>query len=277
MKAAIEAVPPVTFSFVRFGLAGLLLLGLLRWREGSIGLPRRDLATIALLGAVGFGVYQNLWSTALRSTTAGNSALLVAFTPIPTALIAAAIGSDVLTPTKLLGALVSFAGVVVVVAAGHGLTIDQASLGDLLTLAGALCWACYVAFGAPFLRRHSPLRATTWAVLAGTVVMAPLGLGELRELDPGRIGPGTLLALLYSAGLAAGVANVVIFHAIRLLGPTRITMYQFLSPAITVVLAFLVLGEPILLAQVVGGAVIVGGILVARAGRLARPRAAHPV
>jgi drug/metabolite transporter (DMT)-like permease len=49
-----------------------------------------------------------------------------------------------------------------------------------------------------------------------------------------------------------------------LLGPTRITTIQALVPAMAVVLAFLVLGEPIRLGQVVGGAIIVGGVALTR-------------
>ena len=53
--------------------------------------------------------------------------------------------------------------------------------------------------------------------------------------------------------MAAGVANVVIFHAIKLVGPTRITALQSLVPAMAVVLAAIFLGEPIRPGQIVGG------------------------
>jgi drug/metabolite transporter (DMT)-like permease len=66
---------------------------------------------------------------------------------------------------------------------------------------------------------------------------------------------------------------VVVFHAVKLLGPTRITAFQSLVPAIAVVLAGVFLAEPILPAQVLGGVVIVAGILVTRSGRVrSRPR-----
>ena len=70
--------------------------------------------------------------------------------------------------------------------------------------------------------------------------------------------------MLYSGLLAAAAANVVIFHAVRLLGPTRVTALQTLVPALAVVFAFIFLGEPIRPAQVVGGAVIIGGVALTR-------------
>lgn len=227
-------------------------------------MPRRDLAGIALLGALGFGVYQVLWTTALQWIDAGDSALLIAATPVLTALIAVLAGSDVLTPAKLAGALVSFVGVGVVVTGDQGLDLGASFVGDVLTLVAALLWAVYTSFGAPILRRHSPLRTTTWAIVAGSIVLAVPGMTELAAADIGSVGADAWAGLLFSALLPAAVANVVVFHAVRLLGPTRITAYQFLVPAFAVVLAFLFLGEPIRLAQLLGGAVIVLGVAVTR-------------
>ncbi|MFL5681447.1 MAG: DMT family transporter [Chloroflexota bacterium] len=266
VKSAIAVIPPITFAALRFGLASLTLLLLLRWREGTIWIPRRDVVPIALLGALGFGIYQMLWPTALQSISAGDSALIIASTPVLTALFAVVARSDVLTPGKLAGALVSFGGVAIVIAGGGGVNLGASLGGDLLTLVAAGCWAVYSAFGAPILRRNSPLRTTTWAIVFGTLVMLVPGIVEASSVDTARIAPDVVLAVLYSAFLSAGVSNVVVFHAIWLLGPTRVTAFQFLVPAIAVVLAAIFLGEQIRLAQVVGGAVIVLGVVITRSG-----------
>ena len=163
VKSAVAVLPPVGFTFLRFSLASLTLLVLLRLREGSIGLPRRDLIAICALGALGFGVYQILWTTGLTTVAAGDSALIIAATPVLVAILAVVARSDVLTPGKLIGGIVSFAGVALVIASGQGLSLGGSLAGEAITLLAAICWAFYTAFGAPFLRRYSPLRATTWA------------------------------------------------------------------------------------------------------------------
>ena len=266
VKAAIAVLPPIAFAFIRFGLASLTLLALLRWREGSVGLPRRDILPIAILGAVGFGLYQSLWASALSTISPGDSALLIAATPVLTALLAVVAGSDVLTPAKLLGALVSFAGVAIVVGGGGGLQLGASLGGDLLTLAAAGCFAVYTAFGAPILARHSPLRTTTWSIIFGTLFLLPPGLIQLAGTDLSTLGPGPVGGVLYSAFMSAGVSNVVVFHGVWLLGPTRVSAFQFLVPGFAVVFAAVFLGDPIRAAQVVGGAIIVLGVLVTRAG-----------
>ena len=263
VKATIPILTPVGFAFLRFLVAGVVLMVLCRWWEGSIGIPRRDLGRIVLLGFVGFGAYQLLWTTALSSTSVGNSALLIAATPIFTMLISSAIGTDRLGPTRAIGAGISFAGVAIV-AATHGASLDKAALGDVLTLGAAVCWAIYVSFGATVLRRHSPLRTSAWAILAGTVLLAPVALWEMAHADLSAVGPAQVAAVAYSALLAGALGNVVVFRGIKLLGPTRTTNLQFLPPALAIVMAAFFLGEPILPSQVIGGVVIVLGVVVAR-------------
>ena len=96
-----------------------------------------------------------------------------------------------------------------------------------------------------------------------------MGLWQLSRADLSGVGPAQVGAVLYSGLLAGALGNVVVFWAIRLLGPTRITNLQFLPPALAIVMAAVFLGEAILPTQLVGGAVIVLGVLLARRDRVA--------
>jgi drug/metabolite transporter (DMT)-like permease len=267
VKAALLELPPVAFTTIRFLLAAAVLLLVCRLREGSLGIPRRDVLPLAALGAIGFGIYQTLWTVGLSWSTAGDSALLIAATPIFTLLIAAAIGSDHLTRPRLVGAAVSFAGVgLVVLSAGRG-SFGTHVLGNVITIVAAALWAIYVAFGAPVLRRHSPLRTTAWAVFFGTLVMLPIGAWQLATSDLSKLTIATPLAVLYAGLVSIALGNVVQFRAVQVIGPARATTFQFLVPALTVLLAAMLLAEQIRAEQIVGGAVIILGILVARRGR----------
>ena len=268
VKAANEQIPPVTFAFLRFGTAALTLLLALRWREGSFGWPGRDAWAIMGLGALGFGVYQIMWSIALQEIPAGDSALLIAATPVITALLAVVSGADILTRTKLLGSLVSFGGVAVIVASGPGLSVGKAIVGDALTLGAAVCWSIYTAFGAPILRRHSPLRTTAWAMVGGSLVLAIPAFIQSSGVNWQAVDASAWAGLAFSAFVPAGLANVVVFSAIRLLGPTRVTAFQFLVPFIAVLLGAAFIEEPVRVGQLIGGAVIVLGVVVTRSDRL---------
>ncbi|HEY7703021.1 MAG TPA: DMT family transporter [Candidatus Limnocylindrales bacterium] len=278
VKDAIATLPPVGFTMLRYGLAAIALLVILRWTEGEIRLPRPDVARILILGGLGFGLYQILWTVGLLSIPAGDSALIIASTPVLVAVLAVVAGADTLTPMKFMGAALSFLGVVVVIAAGVGISMSGSALGSLLTLAAAACWASYTAFAAPVLRRHSPLVLTTWATIGGTLVLIPVGVAQL--LAPGALGAEQaanlvpiVLAIAYSGVLAAALANVIVFNGVRLLGPTRVITLQSFVPPMAVVLAFIFLREPIRPAQVVGGLIIVLGVALTRRASM-RPAAA---
>jgi len=264
VKSALAVLPPVGFTFLRFTLVSATLFLLLRWREGSVGLPRRDRLAIMGFGALGFGVYQILWTTGLQTVPAGDSALIIAATPVLVALIAVVAGTDVLTPVKLAGVLVSFAGVAVVIASGQGLTLGGEIGGEAMTLLAALLWSIYTAYATPYVRRYSPLRATAWSALAGTLVLAPIGIFQLSGVDTATLEPAVLAAILYSGMLSSGVSNVVVMNGVKVVGPTRTAALQFLVPALAVVLAAVFLNEAIRAGQIVGGVVIVGGVLLTR-------------
>jgi drug/metabolite transporter (DMT)-like permease len=267
VKDVITIVPPVGFTFLRYSLASIALLALLRWREGEIRLPATPWRLLAL-GGLGFGLYQILWTVGLQTIPAGDSALLIAATPVFTAVIAVLIGADTLDRTRAVGVVLSFLGVVLVIGAGIGIELSGSPIGFALTLLAALCWATYTSIGARVLRRVSPLVLTTWATIGGTLVLAPIGIGQL--LAPGALAAAQgsflpiVLAIAYSGLLAAALANVIVFDGVRLLGPTRITTIQALVPAMAVVLAFVFLQEPIRPAQVLGGAIIVAGVALTR-------------
>jgi drug/metabolite transporter (DMT)-like permease len=269
VKVAVDTMGPLAFTSIRYVVAALTLFLLVIWRLGLVRPPTRTALTLMGLGALGFGGYQVLWSVGLTQITAGESALITAVAPVVTVLLAGAVGLDRLTSPKVLGAFVAFGGVAIVIAAGHELSLGASLVGDLLTLGAAVLWAIYTVAGTRMLRSVDPLQATAWAVLGGAIVLLPLGVWEVVTSN-GTAGSGAgltagvVLAILYSGALAAGVANVLLFNAIRLVGPSRVTVSQFFVPFGAVLLGAVLLQEPVGIAQVVGGAVIVLGVALTR-------------
>jgi drug/metabolite transporter (DMT)-like permease len=264
VKAAIGVLGPMTFTTARYGIAALTLLLISRWRFGVLRRPGRFTLPLLGLGMLGFGGYQVLWTLGLTQITAGDSALIIAASPVVTALLAGALGLDRLTAPKLAGAVTAFLGVAIVIGAGAGLALGASLVGDLLTLGAALLWAVYTVLGSRVLRHVDPLTATTWTVIGGLLFLLPFGAWDLITAPPTSVPLAAVAGVLYSGAFAAGVANVLVFNAIRLIGPTRASAMQLLVPAGAVALGALFLSEPVGLAQIVGGAVIVFGVITTR-------------
>jgi drug/metabolite transporter (DMT)-like permease len=264
VKAAIGVLGPLTFTTARYGVAALTLFLLLRWRFGAVRSPGRIRWPLIALGMLGFGGYQVLWTVGLTQITAGDSSLIIAVSPVAVALLAGAVGFDRLTAPKLAGALTAFIGVAIVIGAGAGLALGSSLVGEALTLSAALLWAVYTVSGTRVLRVVDPLTATAWTILGGFLFLIPFGVWDFMTAPPAAFPPAAIAGIVYSGALAAGVSNVLVFNAVRLIGPTRTSAMQLLVPAGAVALGAVFLGEPVGPAQVVGGAVIVLGVAATR-------------
>ena len=265
VKGAIGVLAPLTFTGARFAVAALTLLAILRWRQGGISPPSGQLRGLLLLGLLGFGGYQVLWTVGLTGISAGDSALIVAASPVLTVMLAGAVGVERLSAPKVAGALIAFTGVSIVIGTGTELTIGSSFMGDLLTLGAAFVWAVYTIGGTRMLRRVDPLQATTWTVIGGLPILIPLAIADGTAHGWAGVGqPEVLLAILISGSLAAGISNVFVFNAIRYVGPARATTMQLLVPAGAVLLGALLLHEPVGIWQLIGGGVIVSGVWLTR-------------
>ena len=127
-KVALRVLSPLAFNALRFPLASLALLIVLRMR-GRVLLPQRsDLGRIALLGFIGNLVYQQFFIFGLDHSRAGTASLLLAGTPLLTALLSAAVGHERVKPQVWLGVSCTVVGIALVVLFGPTPAGGKASL-----------------------------------------------------------------------------------------------------------------------------------------------------
>jgi drug/metabolite transporter (DMT)-like permease len=139
--------------------------------------------------------------------------------------------------------------------------------GNLLALAAAFMWAGGTIFSRPMLKRISPLQLSAFSAsiglpfhLAVAWPVLPAGIRLLSNLQLDA-------CLIYSGVLSTGLALPMWSFGVKHAGAAHATMFQNLSPIVAIVSAWLMLGEPLNPAQAVGGALILGGLLIMRSGR----------
>jgi drug/metabolite transporter (DMT)-like permease len=263
-KGAFARFPPLAFTGVRFALASLLLIPVVRRLEGLSPLPGSALRRLLVLGVVGNTLYQLGFISGLARTTASNSALILASMPSIVALLAVALRFEPLRPKVMGGILVATVGVVLVVAA-RGTGFGEATLaGDLLTLGAVFCWAGYTLGLRVLPPEISPLRVTMVTTVAGAPGLMLAGLPEMVGMDWGAVGWQGWTALGYATLLSLLVAYVIWNRSVKLVGPSRTVIYMCLTPLVAVVTAAAFLGERPRPLQAVGAALIIGGVLLTR-------------
>ena len=120
IKSALAQLPPLAFNALRYPLAALVVLIALR-RQGPLPLPRPEhRARIVVLGLLANLVYQLFFIFGMARTRAGNASLLLAGTPVMTALFSAWAGHERLGPRVWLGVGGAVVGMALIVASGGG-------------------------------------------------------------------------------------------------------------------------------------------------------------
>lgn len=261
---------PLSYATIRYAAATLLFGAVTWWAERSLAIARRDWGLV-LLTAAFLWVNQVAFVYAVREGTATTVALLLGATPIFAALAGTRFGAAPLHGRFWLAAAISFAGVGLV-AAGAGGHLDGGVVAIALGLFTAASWGAYSAAVAPLMRRYSPYRISTVVIGLGWAGMAVVGFRQTAEQDLA-VGWRVWAVLAFAVVAALFLTNVLWFHAVHRIGAARATLVGNLMPFLGALFALLLLDEPLTALQVVGGALIAAGILVARRRTALEPQA----
>lgn len=269
VKLALDPVSPLAFNALRFILAAIALYAILR-RRGPIPRPRReDVLRIVVLGIVGNVLYQLLFIFGLDLTRAGNASLLLAATPVWTAILSAGFGHEKLSGGVWLGVLATLVGMaLVVLGGGGGVGMSAATFrGDVLMMAASVGWAIYTVAARGPIARYGTMAVTGWTLWVGTALLVLLGIPDLVAQDWSLVSPGVVAAVVYSGVLSIAVAYLFWYRGVRVLGSTRTATFSNVVPVLALVVAWIWLGEVPTLLQVAGAAVIIGGVRLTRRAR----------
>lgn len=231
-----DVIDPVPLSALRFTIATALMLLLLRAVEGpqSLRLQGRG-RTVVLLGVVGFGGFNLLSFVGLSHTTPQHTALIVAMTPVLTVVARWLRDGERPSPGLLACVAGAFAGVGLVITDGDLASLEDGGAGDLLVLAGTICWVRYTLGVAQ--QDWSPLRFTALAAVPGSLAMVLVAvggnaIGEIPAPDPAELGD-ILPALVYVTLFGALISNVLWNAGVGRLGASRAALFMNLTPVVT--------------------------------------------
>lgn len=265
MKLALDSIPPLAFSALRFASATAVLWAIVWWREGRAALPKGALWPLVWLGVVGNTLYQLGFILGLARSTATNTALIIAGVPAVVAVLGTLLGIEGTTARQRWGIALGIAGVALVVLAKGGLSLGTGTLGgDLFTFGAMLCWSVYTLGLRTLPDGISPLRVTAWTMLTGTPGLVVVGLPELRALDWSGLPLAAWASLAYAAGLSLVLAYILWNTSVRVVGTNRTAIYMCVSPLFAALVAWLLLGETLSPLQAVGGVAVLAGVLLSR-------------
>lgn len=257
-KLSADVIAPEAISFYRWAFALLVLTPVLLpgvWRRRAMIRPQ--LGKLVVLAALGMVLNQSLAYFAAATTSATNMALITSLVPVISLLLAVPLLGARLSKLALLGAVISFGGLLFMLGKGDlsGLATSVVP-GDLLLLLAAVVYALY----GLLLKRWS-LQLPTWDLLYMQILIAVVLLSPLLLVASDISISQASLPLIAYAGICASIlAPWAWIRAIALLGTERTAIFMNLMPVFTAVLASTLLDEQLGVPHYVGGALVLTGV-----------------
>jgi drug/metabolite transporter (DMT)-like permease len=256
----------LAYQAARFGIATAVFSALAGADARSLTVDRRSLRFMVAVGAIVILANQLSFAFAIRLASASTFALLFGTMPIFAALFQRA-GLDA---RHWVAAAVSFCGVgLVAVGASGGLSGGLG--GILIGICAPATWAFYSVLLQPYVVRYSSMRVNAIVSIACCIPFLAVASPALVRESWGEVSALVWSCLLFSSVLAYAFTNLVWLLVIERVGTARASMYANLQPFLGSLFAVLILSETMRPVQIAGGAVIAGGIALARWRRPLEP------
>ncbi len=265
-RAYADGVDPQTLLLLRFSIAAATTWLIFAVKRAT--LPRgRGLAMLVGMGAIGYAGQAFCYFTALTLASAGLVALLLYLFPALVALLSWLVLRHPLSRPQLLALVLALAGSLLTI----GRAGDGAPLGIALGVGAALIYSVYILVGARLPAQVTPTASTAVVTSSAAVVYGLVALSSGVRLP---VTPDGWLAVVAVAVVGTVMAIVFFLAGLERLGAVKASVYSTLEPAFTLALAAALLGEPVTLPRLGGGALILGAVLLLARADLTRSSAA---
>ena len=262
-KIALVEISPITIIWLRF-MMGVLILGIAVVLRRQFRFPPIiELGYFALLGFLGITFHQWLQSNGLRTSEAGTTAWIVATTPVFMALLGWIVLKEGLGWYKTTGIFLAFAGVLLVVSKGDLASVSVGRFGapgDKLILVSAINWAVFSVLSRRVLK-SSPASLMMFYVMSFGWIFTSILFGTSSGLyEISNLTVKGWMGIAFLGIFCSGLAYIAWYDALQALPAAQTGAFLYIEPLVAVVVAFIVLREPITLVSLIGGGIILFGV-----------------
>lgn len=254
VQNALASIGPYYFLAVRFGLA-FLFLALIAWRHWRTT-TWREITSGFLVGLFLFGGYA-FQTMGLQYTSAANAGFITGLSVVLVPLFSALAAHRWPEPVAGLSAALACAGLALL-SLGQGLTLNW---GDILVFACAICLALHIIAVGHFAPSSRPLVFA--AIQIATVATISSLIAPRLETWPGTFTGPVWIALAVTAIPATSGALLIQTWAQQFTSPTHTAIIFTAEPVFAALTAYLWAGQALGIKQLLGCALILGGMLLA--------------
>lgn len=264
LKFLTGAMPVTILNASRLLLASalfLLILSVLRRSKEWPQLPARVWLGVAAAGIIGTSLYQYLFTSGIKLSSASLTSLISSTNPVWVGIIGVFLGQR-LTRWQLVGIPITMLGVALLSWQGIS-SAHIAPLGIGLLIASNIAWAVYTTLSRTFFRYLRPLEFTVLSFVLGALPYVLWTVPEWFKPEVTQIGPQAWVWVVISTVLAQVIGFIGWFTATERLGAARVSVLLNITPIVGLVLAALVLGEAVTPLKIAAALVILLGVYLA--------------
>lgn len=249
-------------TFLRFFIGGLFLLpfAIRDLKKRSVRLGAWDFLYLALLGIIGICISMTAFQVGVMHSNANTASVIISTNPVFTMLFAYFIVKEPFTRKKAAVLLLSLVGLIIV-ADPFNMAEGNTVRGILYVALAAVTFALYTALGKLRISRIGGPAQNSFSFLIASAVEWILLLVTGEPVISG-ITLHNLPVVLYAGIVVTGVGYFCYLKAIEISGPSNASVAFFIKPVIAVVLAALILSEPVTANIVIGILFILAGFVL---------------
>ena len=252
--------PPLVIATYRLVIASALLLPFTMMK--SKRLPRRPSGSDALLmilSSLFIALHFAFWITSLSHTSIASSVVIVTSHPIFVAIISYFLWHERLNKLAILGIAVALGGVVIINYGGFTIS-SETIMGDLLALLAAISMGAYLIIGRQLRERVNvlPYLTTIYTGAAAMLLIATVFSGQALLGYSGM----TFAMIFLLALIPQLIGHSSLNLAVRMMPVTIVSVAILGEPVIAITLGYVILGEGITVTEILGSALVLGGILM---------------
>lgn len=262
-----RGIPVETMLSIRFAIGAMVLATAIALMRRPMLAEPGERSRLVLLSLFGYAIEASIYFTATQHGTVATVTLLFFTYPVWVTLWARAFGGRVPTGRTVIALICAVGGAVIVVGTGTGLSIDR--VGVVLALATSLTYSGYLTGADLLIRRTNALTAAMW-VSAGASIGLFIYANAVGhwQVPSGAAEWGPLVGM----GLASGAAFFFLMEALNRIGAVRTSIVSAMEPLAAAMLGFWFLDESVTIGVALGGALILGGSVLASLARTPTPQ-----
>ena len=263
-KLSPHVMQPEGISFARIAFTAIMLLLISFFTKSGEKIEKKDYLLLMLAGLLGVTCNQTFSVMGMAATNPIHSSLLIMSTPIIVTVLAAVFLQERFGMNKVAGLLMGLSGAFILIKnRTSSATAHPASLsGDLLILAGSVCYSSYLILIRSISRKYSPLTILRFVFLFGALFSLPLTGPALLKTSWNAFGGRDWFAFGYIIILGTLAANLMMNWGVRTWGPSKTGSFVYFQPLFGTVGAMLLLGEQFSIPKLAAGALIIAGVWV---------------